>query len=184
PGPSRETRGLRVEVEQARARRRFAAREESERRLRDAPGPLEGLAPMMMIVGEAAADAQHVSSIRFLDRAPHQVLEGAASSKRGARPTLGLETADDLAEISGDVAHGAWEMVSGDGRGGGGDPEPPAWRGSRPRFAAPRTRGNRQDTGRPRASPARGQGDPPAPRRCARQARCPPAGCHRGKWWA
>src|SRR5215467_4457061 len=116
PGPARETRGLRVQVEQARARRRFAAREESERGLRDAPGPLEGLAPMMMIVGEAAADAQHVSSIRFLDRAPHQVLEGAASSKRRARPTLGLETANDLAEIGGEVAHGAWEMVSGDGR--------------------------------------------------------------------
>jgi hypothetical protein len=72
---------------------------------------------MMMINGEAAADAQHVSSIRFLDRASHQVLKGAASSKRGARPALGLETADDLAEIGGDVAHGAWAMVSGDGRG-------------------------------------------------------------------
>src|SRR5262249_56528845 len=122
-----QTRGLRVEVEEARARRRFAAREESERRLRDPPGPLEGLASMMMIVGEAAADAQHVSSIRFLDRASHQVLEGAASSKRGARPALGLETANDLAEIGGDVAHGAREMVSRDGRGVREEPEQTGW---------------------------------------------------------
>ena len=59
-----------------------------------------------------------MSSIRLLDGASHQILERAAPPKRGARATLGLETTNDLAEIGGDVAHGTWEMVSGDARAG------------------------------------------------------------------
>src|SRR5262249_22498309 len=47
PGAAGEAGGLGVEIEEARARRRFAAREERQWRLRDAPRPLERLAAVM-----------------------------------------------------------------------------------------------------------------------------------------
>jgi hypothetical protein len=67
-----------------------------------------------MILGETAADAEDAPPIRLLDRTPQEILERATPAERGARSALGLETADDLAEIGGDVAHAWGGTVSGD----------------------------------------------------------------------
>ena len=52
----------------------------------------------------------------LLDGASQQIFDRAAPAKRGAGPALGLETANDLAEIGGSVAHAAGQSVSGDER--------------------------------------------------------------------
>ena len=102
--PKRTTRG------------RLHAGQKGQRPLRHLARGVDRLAAVVVALGEAAADTQHGAFLRLLHRASQQILQGATPAKRRAGPALGLETANDLAQIGGGVAHGAAQTVSGAGR--------------------------------------------------------------------